>query len=138
MAKERYKDAQFSYFTIQVYPFGTPCATVNIYMDFYSKWADRKVCFRCSDKTQKIAHLPPDKFVTNDQDRDVFDTLPWRKSPLWMQFLNEIYTKIGPLPSANTTYYHLSARPRFDWRVSFTDDFSGKDHPYRWNGKEID
>jgi hypothetical protein len=138
LAKERHNDAQLSHFTIQVYPFGTPCATVNIYIDFYSKWADKKLGFKYSDDTQKIVHLLPDKFVTSDLDREVFNTLPWRNSPMWMQFLNIVYAKIGPLPSAETTYYHLMAYPRFGWRVNFTDNFSGREHPYWWNGKEID
>lgn len=134
-AKERYSDVYLSYFCIQVFPFDTPRATVNIYMTFYSKFADRTCRFRYSGDTQKIDHIPPDKFVTMDQDREVFDTPPWRKSPSWMQFLNRAYAKIGPLPLAKTTSYHLMAYPRLGWRVTFEDNYSGREYRDQWDGK---
>lgn len=142
----RYTDAELSQFFLQVYPYGIradmPSALVNIYMDFYSKIADKKCRFKFGGDTQQIKHLSPDKFVRYDSDRKVFGTLPWNESPLWMKFLDIVYIRKGPLPKAQTTYYHLSAfinqENKLSWRISFTDDSSGRDFRAVWDGTKLD
>lgn len=141
-AIDKYNDAQLSAFIIQVFPFADITPKVNIYLWFYSRWADKLCRFRFSDKLPQVENYPPDKFVREDRERVTFVTLPWKKSPQWMQFLNRVYSKIGPFASASGTYYQLNAFPpensQGDWIVSFDDHFTGKEYAFEWNGKKID
>jgi hypothetical protein len=135
-----YHDAQLSYFTIQVFPFQLSGTSVNIYLNFYSKWADKICKFAYHDPSGQLDHMPPDKRPTFDSFKRSFTTLPWKESPQWMEFLNRVYAKIGPLSSASGTFYHLSAEPnqKIRWTVSFEDGFSGNEYSFRWNGKGLD
>jgi len=134
-----YHDAQLSFFAIQVYPFTGP--SVNIYLDFYSKWADKKCTLRArSDASWHVEHSPPDKHPKYDSGRQVFTTLPWKESPQWMEFLNRAYAKIGPFAPAIGTSYHLFAYPTQNkhWSLGFSDGFSGKEYSFEWDGKGLD
>ena len=135
-----YHDAQLSGFCIQVYPFFETGNKVNIYLDFYSKWADRLCGFRYSDVSPQVEHLPPDKRPKFDSERETFTTLPWKKSPQWMHFLKRVYAKIGPFARAIGTNYHLRAFPsrKIHWHVSFDDEFSGNEYAFEWNGRGLD
>lgn len=138
----KYNDAQLSDFSIQVWPFNAVSAIVNIYMRFYSKFADKSCLFVFSDEEPQVKHAPPDRPVTSDYDRGVFTTLPWNKSPLWLQFLKRVYAKVGPFARASGTVYHLFALPRQKggvlWTLNFDDHFSGRQYSSEWNGRELD
>jgi hypothetical protein len=86
--------------------------------------------------------VPPDKPVEKDYTGRVFDTLPWKKSPHWMQFLNRVYVKIGPLHPAIGTSYSLDVFPpqtmRLPWILSFEDGLSGQEYKFAWSGGAID
>jgi len=133
-----YHDAQLSCFTIQVWPFMIP--KVNIYLDFYSKWADKSCTFVYSDRVQRVKHSPPDKPPKFDSDKEVFTTLPWKKNPQWKQFLDRVYVRIGPFATALGTSYHLHADPtrNTNWWIKFNDDFTGKEYSFSWDGKGLD
>ena len=136
-----YHDAKLSIFTIQVFPFQRIGANVTIYLDFYSKWADKTCTFRYSDFQPQVEHSTPDKRAKSDYDRKVFENMPWKESPQWMQFLKRVYVKITPISPSTKTYYHLTARAysqEAPWKVTFEDGFSGEEHPYVWNGKGLD
>jgi hypothetical protein len=49
-AVNTYDDAKLSYFGVQAFPFRTP-PMVNIYFEYYSKWADKTCRFQYSDAT---------------------------------------------------------------------------------------
>jgi hypothetical protein len=133
-----YHDAQLSYFTIQVYPYQK---LNNIYLTFYSKWADKTCNFVSDNCNRQARHSPPDKRpVVNSEERG-FTTLPWKKSPQWQKFIERAYAKIEPLTPARNTGYHLSAYISHDglvWRLNFEDGFSGREHAFKWNGKGFD
>lgn len=135
-----YHDAQLSGFCIQSYPFAKAGAKVIIYLTFYSKWADRLCVFRRSDVSPQVEHAPPDKRPKFESEREVFTTLPWKKSPQWMQFLKRVYAKIGPFAPALGTNYHLYAHPsrKIYWHVDFDDNFSGNEYHFEWNGRGLD
>lgn len=139
-ATNRYHDAQFSGFTIQVFPFAEVSAKVTIYLDFYAKWADKICHFRYSDVSPQVKYAPPDRRPKFDSQRVVFTTLPWKKSPKWMQFLKRTYAKIGPFAPATMTSYHLRAFPsrKTYWTLSFSDNFSGNEYEFEWNGRGLD
>lgn len=135
-----YHDAQLSGFTIQVFPFREAGSKVTIYLDFYSKWADKICVFRYSDIFPQVEHGPPDKRPKSDSRREVFTTLPWKKSPQWKRFLNRVFAKIGPFAPASRTMYHLRAHPskKTYWSLSFDDGFSGNEYSFEWNGRGLD
>jgi len=135
-----YHDAQLSHFTIQVLPFQLSRPSVNIYLIFYSKWAGKVCEFAYHDSSGQLDHMPPDKRPIIDSYKRSFTTLPWKESPQWMEFLNRVYAKIGPLSSASQTCYHLSAEPnqKIRWAAHFEDGFSGNEYSFRWNGKGLD
>jgi len=137
-ATDIYHDAQLSRFSIQAFPFHKVGAKVTIYLNFYSKWADKICTFRYSDVFPKVEHSPPDRRPKFDSDREVFTTLPWKESPQWMQFLNRAYAKIGPLASSLGTCYHLFANPPTHWHLDFEDGFSGNEYAFEWNGRGLD
>jgi len=138
-AVQIYHDAQLSQFTIQVFPFAEIGSRVNIYLDFYSKWADKRCTFRYDKVTPQVEHCPPDKSPKYDSFREVFTSLPWKESPHWRQILNRVYAKIGPFAPANMTVYYLKTwTPRPHWHLSFTDNFSGNDYAFVWDGKGLD
>lgn len=132
-----YHDAKLSDFTIQVIPYERP-ASVAIYLNFYSKWADKLCRFQYSDLISKLKHSLPDKSPESIFFRNVFDALPWKTSPQWTQFLDRAYTKIRPLPPVKGTCYHLSASPPMGWDLTFDDGLSGKSYRFKWNGKGLD
>jgi len=136
-----YEDAQLSNFTIQVIPFdksGRP--RVNIYMEFYAKWADRTCRFQYSDIDHELKHSTPDKRPIVNYNREVFTTLPWKTHPNWRQFLRRAYDKIKPLPKDEKTCYHLSAHAYRGvyWTVVFEDGFTGNEYPIEWIGRGLD
>jgi len=140
-AVDIYPDAKFSAFCIQVFPFYPQCVSkVNIYLDFYSKWADRICSFLYSNAFPQVRHTPPDKRPKFDSYREVFTTLPWKESPQWKQFLERVYAKIGPFAEARGTNYHLRAHPspKLHWTLNFNDNFSGNEYSFEWNGKGLD
>jgi len=134
-----YHDAQLSWFCIQVFPFGER-NRVNIYLDFYAKWANKVCKFASNDCVRQVKHLSPDKRPFLGQGREVFTVLPWKEFPQWMQFIERAYAKIEPLTPAKGTLYQLMAYPTIDmrWRLSFEDGFSGTEHAFTWNGKGFD
>jgi len=138
IAIDLYHDAQLSYFAIQVFPYDKHGASVNIYLDFYSKWTDKICGFQYSDLSEDLRHITPDKSPMVDFQRSVFAALPWKTSPQWMQFLNRTYAKIRPLPPAEGTCYHLSVSTSTDWNLKFEDGFSGKEYKFKWNGRGLD
>lgn len=135
-----YHDAQLSRFCIQVHPFQEVGERVNIYLDFYSKWADRTCDFVYHESSRQVKHLPPNRRPTDDYDRGVFTTLPWKKSPQWLRFLKRVSVRIPPLPVTTGTNYHLSAlsSPSTYWSVTFDDQFSGDKYSFEWSGKGLD
>ena len=136
-----YYDAQLSSFTIQVFPFQDVGASVNIYFSFYSKWVNKTCTFRYSDFQPQVEHTLPDKRARSDYDKQIFNTLPWRESPQWLQFLGRVYVRIKPIPPAKSTCYHLNARAyskNTPWRVTFEDGFSGNEYVFEWDGKGLD
>jgi len=139
----KYDDAQLCRFTVQVFPF-VQNRKVNVYLDFYSKWADRLCQFRFSDTNPLTRHAPPDNRPIIDDDRVVFITLPWNKSPRWTQFISRVYQRIGALHPSDETHYQVSARPSKDvrrsWSIIFVDNFGGivNNYQFSWTGAEID
>lgn len=147
LAKDRYYDAQLSSFTIAVFPFATYFPRVAIYLGFFSALAGRTCSYKVSDLNLQVEHCPPDKEARDDLEKKVLKNLPWEESPDWKQFLQISIAKTGPLPPNDMTRYVLSANPwgivdlgKTDvfWNVSLTDNFSGKEHVFRWNGQKID
>jgi len=132
-----YHDTQLSEFTIQVFPFMD--IKVSIYLEFYSKWANKTCMFTYSDSSPQVKHSPPDKRPKFGSDR-LFTALPWKESPQWAQFLEMAYAKIGPFATALGTHYHLYASPNRNthWHLSFNDEFSGTEYNFEWNGKGLD
>jgi len=138
IAIDLYHDAQLSSFTIQVYPYEKTGPQVNIYMDFYSKWADKICGFQHRGSSEQLKHITPDKAPISNSERIVSATLLWKTCPQWMQFLDRAYIKIKPLTPNEKTSYHLRATSPTDWYLNFEDGFSGKEHSFRWNGKGLD
>lgn len=136
-----YYDARLSCFTIQVYPHHSALGpSVNIYLEFYSKLADKSCKFAYYDYSGRLEHLSPDKHPIANLYRKTFTTLPWKESPQWMEFLDRVYAKIKPLPLHSGTGYHLSSNPdeEMGWHIRFEDGFSGNEYSFRWNGKGLD
>ncbi len=139
-AVDIYHDAQLSGFSIQVYPFLRIKNRVNIYLKFYSKWADKMYTFVYSETSPQVEHSPPDRRPKFDSYKETFTTLPWKESPRWLQFLKRVYNKIGRFATAFGTYYILSADPglKMLWHIKFNDDFSGNEYSFEWNGMGLD
>lgn len=137
----KYDDAQFSRFTIQVFPFSKVGAKVNIYLRFYSRGADRICNFRFSDLEPQVQNILPDDFPTQNWQREISTTIPWKKSPQWKQFLSRAYSQIGPFAPAIGTSCHLSVlragKSQWNWILDFKDRFTGKEYQFTWNGKKI-
>lgn len=133
-AIKEYDDAQLSYFCVQVFPFGK-WRSVNIYFDFYSKWANKICSFQYSSLTSDIKHFKPDKPAKTDLQKGVFDDLPWKTYPHFLQALSMTYDKIKPLPSVKDTYYQISIEGnQKKWYIVFEDGFSGNEYRYYWDG----
>lgn len=135
-ATEIYNDAQLSGFAIQVFPFRSD---VYIYLDFYSKWANKKCSFQYSCNSKKIRHITPDEPQRFNRDKIVFKTLPWKKNPNWKQIIKKTYVRIGPLHPAEKTDYHLHAYPLEDiiWSISYKDGLTGNVYSFKWDGKGL-
>ena len=136
-----YRDAQLRCLSIQVFPFTQLGSRVNIYLDFYSKWADRVCGFVYREDDQQVKQIEDVPLRKNDR-RDVFAILPWIKNPDWMEFLNLAYAKIGRLSEREANGYHLMATPPREeygkWTVIFDCDLSGLRRSFDWNGRGLD
>jgi hypothetical protein len=112
---------------------------VNIYFDFYSKWADKICGFQYSDSTSSLRHCTPDKRARNDFAKEVFNNLPWKVNPHFLQALNMAYDKIKPLPSVEDTWYTIykNASNKY-WNIGFEDGVSGEGKDFKWNGQGLD
>jgi hypothetical protein len=141
LARTTFEDALPNNFCIQVFPF-LKTSNVNIYLNFYSKWADRICSFSFHEILQEIQHNSPDKLAKEDEQRVVSTTLPWEYSPNWQKFLKKVIAKIGDLPKHMRTMYHLHAHAKapdkWTWDFVLDDCFNDKTHRYEWNGKEVD
>lgn len=141
LARATFEDALPNYFCVQVFPFQTTSA-VNIYLDFYSKWADRICSFSFYEILQKVRHEFPDKLAKKDNERIVSTTLPWEYSPDWLKFLKKVIAKIGALSKHPRTMYHLrayaKAPDKWTWDFSLDDCFTDTTHQYLWDGKKVD
>lgn len=140
-AKEKYPDAKLLIFAIHVFPFGR-ISKVDIMLMFFSKGTDRIARFHFTDENPEVNYVLPDKFRNPSEDRNVFSSLPWKKSPNWLQVLRGIYSRIGQFAPANQTNYSFSVFPQskegHDWIFNFEDGFSGKTYNYYWSGKNKD
>lgn len=141
LATDTYEDAQLNQFTIQVYPFLKRGDRVNVYLDFYSKWANRTFALLFSESTQ-LKHLTPDIRTKYDSYKVVSTILPWNYCPNWKKFLKMVIVKIGPLPKKDMTVYYIRATAKnqheWDWSVSLKDAFTGEDYRYSLIGNEVD
>lgn len=109
-ANNIYNDAKLSYFIIQGRPFDN-IPTVSVHFDFYSKWADKICTFQYSDLTSNVKHYTPNKQAKTDFRRGVFNDLPWKTSPRFLEALSRAYDKIKPLPCMEgTCYYQMRVR----------------------------
>jgi len=136
-----YRDAQLSGFSVQVLPFGKAGRPiVNVYYDFYSKWADRICHFQFSELSHSLKHYLPNKRPIADLDTEAFANLPWKTSPHWMQFLSRSYDRIKPLPPVEDTCYNLYAKPTQQtyWIAVFQNGLSGDEHSFEWDGRRLD
>lgn len=137
-----YHDAQLSGFIVQFILFEDNARTVNIWLDFYSKWANKKCEFVCDVSDRRVKHSLPDKRPMVISDMEVFTTLPWKENPQWVQFIERAYAKIGPLTPVRGTKYHLSAHQNSSrgvyWTITFEDGFTGAELVFDWNGKGFD
>jgi hypothetical protein len=133
-------DAKLSTFTIQVFPFAQTQSKVNIYLDFYSKIANKLTQFRFDEFSSNLEQRLPIRPAKHDFQKAVFADLPWKVSPHWMQFLERVYSIIRPIHPATATFYHLRAMPYGDmvWSVDFNDEFTGEAHRFSWNGEGFD
>lgn len=138
-AVSTYPEAQLSRFTIQVFPFRED-KQVNVYLDFYSKGANKTCCFVSYNCARQVEHLSPDKRSFYDSDRRVYTALPWKECPQWMQFAERAYSRIEPLTPDEKTGYHLSAvqNANIIWKLTLEDGFSGREHRFEWDGKGFD
>jgi hypothetical protein len=93
-AVNEYADAQLSYFAVQAFPFNK-LPSVNIYFDFYSKWANKTCNFQYSDLTSKLRHFTPNKRAKSDLYKGIFSDLPWKTSPHFPKALSKTYDKIS-------------------------------------------
>jgi hypothetical protein len=137
MATDIYHDAKLSDFTVQILPYES---RINIYLDFYSKWANRNCKFRYFCDSKKIEHITPDVKTRLECDKIVFKELPWKKSPNWRQVIRRTYAKIGPLHVTDKTIYYLFAYPQEDiyWIIRYIDGFNGNEYSFKWDGKGLD
>jgi hypothetical protein len=132
-------DAKLSKFSIQVSPFRESGTKVTIFLDFYSKFADKIFSFRYSDQFPRVENMRPHKFAKSDYDRIVLENIPWKESPQWAYFLDRAYAKTTPLVPLPEAIYNISAYAfaKPIWRVVFDDGHSGKDRTFSWNGKGL-
>jgi hypothetical protein len=138
-------DALLSYFAIQVYPYPNRHfpfieSQVNIYLNFYSKWANKTLHFQYTESDKQLHLKFPYETPRIAQFKRVFIKVPWQKNPRWMQFLSKAYAKVKPLPISENVCYHLSSFPynkETCWIVTFEDGL-GKSHVYAWDGKGLD
>jgi hypothetical protein len=100
-ATSYYNDVKLSAFSIMVWPFHADRFTIYLY--FYSKFSDKQCNFRFSEKSPRVRHFLPDRFVTSDANRVVFGDSPWRESPQWLEFIQYVYARIGPLSKVHTS-----------------------------------
>jgi hypothetical protein len=140
-AVKLHQDAKLSAFVIQVFPYSKIGSLVNIYFDFYSKWADKISTFIVSEDNPEVTFSPPIRVNKKDKSVFVFDKLPWKESPHLLDFLCRVNEKRKPFHPALGTHYQLSVYSfdkDFPWRLCFDDDFNGTDFTYKWDGKGLD
>lgn len=136
-----HQDTELSSFSIQVFPYSKTGSLVTIYFDFYSKWADKIATFRVSEKCPEVTFSPPLKVNKKDHSVSVFDKLPWKESPHWLDFMGRVFEKRKPFHPSLGTNYQLSAYTWdevFPWRLIVQDDFNGTNFTYKWDGKGLD
>ena len=131
-----YYDAQLSGFAIQVFPYRSRS---NIYLDFYSKWANKQCRFQYSCNSKEMRHITPDKPQKSNHQKTTFKILPWKKTPNWKKIIGRTYSKIGPLHPADETSYHLNVYPEKDiyWIITYEDGFNGNSFSFYWDGKGL-
>jgi len=134
-----FNDVQLSSFSIQVFPFQHP-PMVNIYFDFYSKWADKICSFQyIGSESPYLRLIKPYKTPIIDNHREVFSNLPWKNTALLLLALRKSYDKIKPLTSTEETCYNLFAyaQPTVYWRFIFEDGFNGNRYRFSWDTKGL-
>jgi len=139
-AVDTFNDVKLSYFSIQVFPFDR-YPHFYIYFWFYSKWADKICVFQWAEfPTPHLWYHKPNKRASSDYDRKVFNNLPWKFSPLFLQALNKSYDRIKPLTSVEGTNYIISASAWLmgSWRITFEDGFNGNEYSFTWDGEGLD
>lgn len=133
LAITKFHDAKLSGLDIIVYPYRED--RVSIMFSFYSQWGNRECTYIISETRDIKESLPsePAEF------KATFRELPWLQHPNWPQFLRKSCEKVGPLPQADWTIYHLSiyaqASQEALWDVSFEDGVTGKKFNFSWDGK---
>lgn len=134
-----FPDAKLSSFSILVRPYGES-SRVNVFLNFYSKWANKTCRFASYNNSPETEHLTPDEPASYPFETQVFTNQPWKESPQWQQFIEKAYAKIDPLTPENDSRYHLSARPHSNksWLLTFVDGFSGRKRSFEWDGKGLD
>jgi hypothetical protein len=137
----KYHDAKLGSFVLDVYPFMTAFPRVQISLYFRSLSTKRQCRFDFDDKDNQIRNILPDGFIKNEHQMNSFSTLPWDRSPHWLQFLKQMYGGISPLSQVTGTHCSLHVFPHEEdnatWLLSFKDGFQGRVFDYEWNGKEI-
>lgn len=141
-ARSRYRDAELHSLALWVYPFVSAIPKVTVDFYFCSLSAQRSCRFQTDETSRETRHLPPDGFIRKDHEKRIFRTLPWKKSPNWLEFLKQMYARISPLSQVDQTFYSLHVFPDSEgntiWDLLFSDGFSGQEYTVGWTGKEID
>ncbi len=142
-AKEKFKDAVLSSFSVQIcqYPTLNQTNDVIIYLHFHSSKTNKTLSFSLNDRESEVVFRPPIK--TTSRRTRVFKELPWKKNPKWLEIFIQTYLKIGPFPKdAEMHYYSVGVDPsengNNEWYFVFTDGFCGKNYRYLWTGNEKD
>jgi hypothetical protein len=108
---DTFNDARLSYFSVQgSYADVSPSSVLCVYFDFYSKWANKVCKFQYTSIGFKLKHHKPNKHARFDFEKEVFNDLPWKTNPHFLQALNKVYDKIKPLPAVQGTSYQIWKR----------------------------
>jgi hypothetical protein len=137
--KKSFPDAKLSIFSLSVTPFMS--SKVYIMLSFYSKETDRIPTYSFFDNCPIVNHNKPDTFRNRKLPLATFSTLPWVESSGWLETLQRIYRKFGPLSESMGSFYNIFAyagtKGTF-WVFNFEDGYSGKDYHYSWSGNPKD
>ena len=139
-ALDTFNDARLSNFAVQGSYEVTvsPSEVLYVYFDFYSKWANKVCKFQHSSINFKLKHYKPNKQARFDFEKEVFNDLPWKTNPHFLQALNKVYDKIKPLPAIQGTWYQISKRVSDNWNITFEDGSNGNEYSFEWNGLGLD